>query len=90
MPTVVIPPPYQGPTRGKAEIEVAAATIRESIDAVEELYPGFRSLVIDPGGEVHQFVKLFRNGDQLANGAALDCAVDAADRIEVLSAIAGG
>jgi molybdopterin synthase sulfur carrier subunit len=90
MPTVVVPPPYQGPTQGKAEIDVSAATVRESIDAVERLYPGFKPLVIDPTGEVHHFVKLFLNGDQLAKRDALEHHVDASDRIEVLSAIAGG
>ena len=90
MPTGVIPPPDQGPTQGTAQVDVAASTVRESIDAVEAQYPGFRPLVIDPAGDIHHFVKLFLNGDQLANGKALDQKVEASDRIEVLSAIAGG
>ncbi len=90
MATVVIPPPYQGPTQGKAEVEVSAGTVRGCIDAVEDRFPGFRPLVLDPGGDVHHFVKLFLNGDQLANGDALEHKIEAADRLEILSAIAGG
>jgi sulfur carrier protein ThiS len=90
MPMVVVPPPYQGPTRGEAEIEVPAGTVRECIDAVEHHFPGFRPLVIDPSGNVHHFVKLFLNGDQLPNGSALELKVKEKDRLEILSAIAGG
>ncbi|MCX5737952.1 MAG: MoaD/ThiS family protein [Proteobacteria bacterium] len=89
MPIVVIPPPYRGPTQGLERIEVAGRTVRDCIDAVDALYPGFGPQVLDASGQVHRFVKLFRNGDQLA-GDVLATAVAPGDQLEVIAAIAGG
>jgi hypothetical protein len=89
MPTVLIPPPYRGPTRGVEEVEVPAGTVASCLDAVEARYPGFRAQVIDPEGRVHSFVKLFRNREQLG-GDPLREKIGEGDRLEVLSAIAGG
>ena len=89
MPIVVIPPPYRGPTQGLERIEVAGRTVRDCIDAVDALYPGFGPQVLDANGQVHRFVKLFHNGDQLV-GDVLATAVAADDQLEVIAAIAGG
>lgn len=89
MPTLAIPPPYRGPTGGADELEIPAGTVAECLGAVEARFPGFRAQVVDPAGQVHRFVKLFRNGDQLT-GDVLAAPVGAGDRLEVLAAIAGG
>ncbi|MDJ0868078.1 MAG: MoaD/ThiS family protein [Myxococcota bacterium] len=89
MPTIVIPPPYRGPTRGVDEVEVGAGTVRECIEAVETRYPGFREQIVDGADNPHRFVKLFLNGDQL-DGDVLAAKVGDQDRLEVLAAIAGG
>ena len=89
MPIVVIPPPYRGPTQGLERIEVAGHTVRTCIDAVDALYPGFGPQVLDASGQVHRFVKLFRNGDQL-DGDVLATAIAPGDQLEVIAAIAGG
>jgi molybdopterin synthase sulfur carrier subunit len=89
VPTVVIPPPYRGPTQGLDAVEVRGATVRDCLEAVDARFPGFGPMVLDPGGAPHRFVKLFRNGEQL-RGDVLAAAVGPDDRIEVLAAIAGG
>jgi len=89
MAMVVVPPPFRGPTGGHEEIEVPAGTVATCLDAVEARHPGFRAQVVDGGGRVHRFVKLFRNGEQL-EGDVLAEAIGAGDRLEVLAAIAGG
>ncbi len=89
MPQVQIPPPYQGPTRGAERVDVEANTVLECIQAVEARFPGFLPQVLDPEGKVHRFVQLFINGEEIARGA-LDTPVAAADRVEILAAIAGG
>ena len=65
MVTVVIPPPYRGPTQGADRVDVAGATVHACIEAVEARHPGFGPMILDASGRVHRFVKLFRNGDQL-------------------------
>ena len=89
MPTVTIPPPYQGPTHGVARVEVDGATVESCLRSVGDLYPGFIEMVIDERGVVHRFVKLFVNGDEI-DRAALDTPVAAGDEVEILAAVAGG
>ena len=86
MPTVLIPPPYRGPTGGLERIEVSAKSVRACIEAVEAAHPGFAAQVFGAGGEPHKFVKLFVNGDQ----SPPEAQVAEGDEVEVLAAIAGG
>ena len=89
MPTVIIPPPYQGPTRGVGRVDVAGATLRECLDALEGSYPGFRTQVVDPQGRVHRFVKLVVNRE-LVSGGDLGLRLADRDELEIVAAIAGG
>jgi molybdopterin synthase sulfur carrier subunit len=89
MPNVRIPPPYRGPTQGTAEIRVEAESVGEGLEAVERKFPGFLAQVLDEDGNVHRFVKLFRNGTQL-KGDALRERLAEDDELEIVAAIAGG
>jgi hypothetical protein len=89
MPTVEIPPPYQGPTGGVGTIGVDGKTVRECLDAIEALHPGFAPQVFDDDGAVHRFVRLFVNGE-LIDCKALDLPLEGGDVLELLAAIAGG
>lgn len=89
MPRISIPPPYRGPTRGEATVVVSGETVRACLDDAEARYPGLRDQVLDARGELHRFVRLFRNGG-LLQGAALEALVDDEDEIAVVAAIAGG
>ena len=50
---------------------------------------GFAEQLFDAEGRVHGFVNLFVNGEEIGR-EALDTALDAGDRVEILAAIAGG
>lgn len=89
MPTVIVPAPYRGPTQGRGEIPVEGSTPRACFEAVESEHPGFLELILDGGGSVHRFVKLFVNNEEV-DPKDVDTPVEADDRIEVLAAIAGG
>lgn len=89
MPSVIIPPPFQGPTRGQGEVKVEGGTVRECLEAVESEYAGFMAQIVRDDGAVQRFVKLFVNGEQVSDGN-LETALDRDDRVEILAAIAGG
>ncbi len=89
MPYVIVPPPYRGPTQGRDESEVEGATVRDCLDAVGTRFAGFAEQLFDAEGRVHGFVNLFVNGDEI-DREALDTALAAGDRVEILAAIAGG
>ena len=89
MPLVRVPPPYRGPTLGAAEIEAEGATVGVVLDWIERKYPGFLGQVCDDDGNVHRFVKLFKNGRHL-KGEALRERLVPGDDLEIVAAIAGG
>ena len=68
-------------------VEVAGATIRACLEAVEARHPGFLPLVVGPDGAVHNFLKVFLNGDQ---AESLDVPAAEGDEIEVMAAVGGG
>jgi molybdopterin converting factor small subunit len=89
MPKVRIPPPYRGPTHGTAELSVEGADVLACLEATERKFPGFLPQVLDADGNVHRFVKLFKNG-KLLRGEALREPLAADDDLEIVAAIAGG
>jgi molybdopterin converting factor small subunit len=89
LPQVKVPPPYRGPTQGLASIDVSGDTVRACLAAVGSRYPGFGEQLFDPSGDLHGFVTLFLNGDEIERGA-LDTAVSPDDEVAILAAIAGG
>ena len=89
MPRVVIPPPFQGPTRGLGEVEVEGKTIRGCLQAVEAEHKGFLPQVLAEDGTVQRFAKVFLNDEQVAGGD-LDAPLEEDDEIQILAAIAGG
>jgi molybdopterin synthase sulfur carrier subunit len=89
MPLVRVPPPYRGPTLGTAEIEAEGATVGVVLDWVERKYPGFLAQVLDDDGNVHRFVKLFKNGEHLVRDP-LRTPLAKGDVVEIIAAIAGG
>ena len=89
MPSVRIPPPYRGPTLGAEALNVDGATVGECLEAVERKFPGFLPQVLDDDGNVHRFVKLFKNGEHVARDP-LRTRLAAGDDLEIIAAIAGG
>lgn len=89
MPVVIVPPPYRGPTGGEGEVQVTDGSVRHGLEAVEREHPGFLAQVLAGDGEPHRFVRLFRNGEPLLDGA-LDTPLAGDDRLEIVAAIAGG
>ena len=89
MPQVAVPPPYRGPTGGRAELDAAGASVRECLEDVGRRHPGFAELIFDGQGNVHKFVTVCLNGEEIERGD-VDHAVAEGDRIEILAAVAGG
>ena len=87
MPKVNVSPPLRGPTGGEAVVEVEGGDVRACLHAVEERHPGFLALVLTPDGSVHDFLKVFLNGEQLDS---LDAPTAEGDEIEVMAAVGGG
>ncbi len=89
MPVVALPVAYRGPTQGEARISVEGSTVRQCLDAVEALHPGFAELIYDAKGEVYHFLKLFVN-DEPVLPLEIDRALGSDDEVTILAAVGGG
>ncbi len=90
MPTIWIPTPWRAKlTSGQQQVEVAGDTIRQVIDALDELYPGIRQRIIDPGqNRIRHDIAVSVDGEVIVEG--LRHKVAAHSEIHFLPAMAGG
>ena len=90
MVVVRIPTPLRKFTEGKAEVEVEGASVREVFDRIETEHAGMKEKVLEPSGDIRNFVNIFVNGDNVRDLQGLDTAVKAGDELMIVPAIAGG
>ncbi|HVD01374.1 MAG TPA: MoaD/ThiS family protein [Candidatus Dormibacteraeota bacterium] len=90
MATVRIPGPLRTLSRGEAAIEVGAGDLRSTIEELESRYPGFRERLLDPSGNLRQFVNVYLNDEDIRFGGGLDSKVGERDEVSIIPAVAGG
>jgi molybdopterin converting factor small subunit len=66
--------------------EVAATTVREAIDRLDERTPGLRNRLVDSGPSLREHINVFVDGTQ----ASLDTPLAANSTIHVIPAVSGG
>jgi len=71
------------------EHELPAQTVREGLELLVERFPAVGSVLLDSAGQLRKVHRLFLNGQQLSN-EKVGSEVSDADRLEILTAIAGG
>ena len=85
-----IPGPLRKLSNGQPQAEVAAGTIKGTIDALERLYPGMRERLLDESGDLRYFVNVYLNGEDVRFLQDLDTATKAGDEVSIVPAVAGG
>ncbi len=88
--TVRVPTPLRRITNGQGEVQVQASTVREAIEKLEEVYPGFKERLLDEKGEVRKFVNLYLNDEDIRFLKGLDTELKDGDVLSIVPAIAGG
>lgn len=88
--TIRIPTPLRRITNGQGEVQVEASNIREAIEKLEEIYPGFKERLLDEQGEVRKFVNLYLNDEDIRFLQGLDTKLKDGDVLSIVPAIAGG
>ncbi|NPB06947.1 MAG: MoaD/ThiS family protein [Aquificae bacterium] len=87
---VRVPTPLRRLTNGQGEVEVEARTVREAIEKLEQLYPGFKERLVDEKGELRKFVNLYVNDEDVRFLKGLDTELKDGDTVSIVPAIAGG
>jgi molybdopterin synthase sulfur carrier subunit len=78
-----LPPLFPGLPR---RLDVAAATVAEAIERLEERWPGMRDRLCEPGPVLRRHINVYVDRER----AELDTPLGAASRVDVIAAISGG
>ena len=87
---VRIPGPLRKLTNGEPQADVEAGNLKETIDALEALYPGMKERLLEDSGEIRYFVNVYLNGEDVRFLQELDTATKAGDEVSIVPAVAGG
>jgi molybdopterin synthase sulfur carrier subunit len=75
---------------GAPSTSVEGATVGEVLRALEVAHPGLAGQVLTADGELHKFVNVYLNDDDVRYLDRLDTKVGADDVVSILPAVAGG
>ena len=72
------------------EFSEEGQTVAELIENVERRYPGFRAQLMDDQGQLHRFVNIYLNDEDIRYLGGAETALSDGDKISILPALAGG
>ncbi|MGD0945048.1 MAG: ubiquitin-like small modifier protein 1 [Acidimicrobiales bacterium] len=90
MPEVNLPTLLRQHAGGQRSVSVEGATIGEVLEALQSEYPGMAGQLVTPDGELHKFVNVYLNDDDVRYLEKLDTTVLDRDMVSILPAVAGG
>lgn len=88
--TVRIPTPLRRVTAGKDAVSVSGVTVAENLSDLETQFPGIKARIIDDAGELHRFVNIYINGEDVRFLQGMQTAVKDGDELSIVPAVAGG
>ncbi|MBI3975571.1 MAG: MoaD/ThiS family protein [Armatimonadetes bacterium] len=90
MAIVRIPTPLRQYADGARTDSVGGRTLGEALEELTRHWPGLRPRVFDGSGQVHPFVNLFVDGEDVRLGRGLLTPLRADSEIAMIPAMAGG
>jgi molybdopterin synthase sulfur carrier subunit len=87
---VRLPTLLRSQTGGVATVAADGATVGDVFRALIAEHPGLGDSLIDEAGQLHRFVNVYRNDDDIRYLDQLDTKVADGDVISILPAVAGG
>lgn len=88
--TVYIPTSFRRATNNRDRVEVTAVDVSRLLDQLEASYGGLKGLVRDEGGEVHQHVNIYVNGEAIESLEGQRTVLKDGDEVTIIPALAGG
>jgi sulfur-carrier protein len=75
---------------GAASVSATGATVGDVFADLTARYPGLADQLVDESGNLHKFVNVYRNDDDVRYLDQLDTKVTDGDVVSILPAVAGG
>ncbi len=90
MATVRIPTPMRRYTNGERLTTVSAGTLAGAIKELGGRYPGLADRLLDDSGQLHEFVNVFVNDQDVRLLDGLATPLDDRAEVSIIPAMAGG
>jgi molybdopterin synthase sulfur carrier subunit len=90
MSTIRIPPVLRQATGGERQVAVVGSTVAEVLASLYEQHPAVRAQLQTPEGDLHKFVNVYLNDEDVRLLSWLDTEVADGDTLLILPAMAGG
>jgi MoaD family protein len=90
VPEVNLPNLLRQHAGGRKSVKVEGDTIGEVLEALQREYPAMSGQLVTPDGQLHRFVNVYLNDDDVRYMDKLETKVQADDNISILPAVAGG
>ena len=90
MSTVRIPPVLRASAGDQKQVSVDGATVGAVLEALVAMHPALRGQLLSADGELHRFVNVYLNDQDVRYLDALATPVTERDTITILPAMAGG
>lgn len=87
---VRVPPILRKFTGGTSNIQGEGADVAQLIDDLDNQYRGLKSEIITSDGNVHRFINIYRNGEDIRYLDRLNTPLSSGDVVAILPAVAGG
>lgn len=87
---VRIPTMLRSQAGGRASVDATGETIGEVITELSADFPGLADQLVSESGELHRFVNVYLNDDDVRFLERLDTKVNSGDVVTILPAVAGG
>lgn len=88
--SIVVPPGLRIHADGKERICLQADSVGSAIRALKQNYGGLAQRICVSDGEIHRFVNLFVNRNNIRELDGLHTPLHAGDELSILVALAGG
>lgn len=90
MPEVRLPTVLRPHAGGAPAVEADGSTVGEVFDGLARAHPDLRGHLVGDDGEMHRFVNVYVNDDDIRYLDKLETKVQPDDVISILPAVAGG
>lgn len=87
---VRIPTVFRKFTDQQSSVEVDAGTIATLIEQLDKRFPGFGDQLLTEDGQLHRFVNVYVNDEDIRYLEKLDTKASEGDTVSLLPSVAGG
>jgi sulfur-carrier protein len=75
---------------GASTVEAEGSTVGELFEGLVQRYPGLRGQLVTETGDLHRFVNVYRNDDDIRYLGRLETPLSQSDVVSIVPAVAGG